>query len=1105
MRTEQTIWLLRHRRERRKKSRGGPGKVAAGVFGSMVILMLLGALFTVVAAAGTAVGVYAYYAEDLPDPNEIVTAQEQFETTKIYDRTGQTLLMEVIDPRRADREKVPLDQIPLNLRNATIALEDKTFYENMGVDPAGIARAFISNLQGNQVQGASSITMQLVKNIIIPEEERYVRSYSRKIREGMLAVEISRLYSKDQILEWYLNSNDYGNWAIGVEAAAQAYFGKHARDLDLAECAMLAPIPQYPGMNPVYNPEEAKKRQAIALQRLVEEGYITQTEADAAFAQDLQVHSATLKRYDIVAPHFAMYVRKQLVDMYGEDTLYTQGLRVYSTIDLDMQRVAEEEANAQVKALQDAKKDVTNAAVVILRTRTAEILSMVGSIDYWNEEIDGNVNVATAPRQPGSSFKPFAYLTALHQGHTAQEMIMDVHSCFDDWPNPPYCPENYDRKYHGPQSFRTALARSYNIPAVKVLDLVGVGNVIRNAHALGINTLNMDLDYYGLSLVLGGGEVWLLDMAYAYSVFANGGVMMGQPTKLAQPGYRELDPVSILRVEDATGKVLFQYDQPEARNIVLSDGKELMAQEAYLLTDVLSDNSARAAAFGSNSVLKLSRPAAVKTGTTTDFRDTWTVGYTPQIVTGVWVGNNDNTPMEGVSSTHGAGPLWHNVMERIYSEGYAARILGEVVLSFPVPDGLTSVNVCSVSGLLPTEYDPKKISALFIEGTEPTEFCNVHRLERVNKFSGKLATACTPADQVEERVFEIYPPEAADWVREEGVPQPPTQRDEIYGCSPESGDVVISTPTLGGHVAGVVAVRGNARSGNFALYRLRFGEGLNPSSWSQIGGDHYNQVTNDVLEFWDVRGLRDGLYTLELAVVDNSQWANSSTIYVTVDNTPPEAYVGYPWPGRVYQVEKDEWANLFADVSDNVLIDRVEFYLDDKLLDYSVVEPYGIKWVLTMQDLKLDRHMQPIYGTKTITDSAGVVTTVPITVTWVEVSPDGKTITQTWDAGTMIVSSTHGYTESHVVKVMAFDAAGNKTESEKVRFYVIHKPKEKKTGLPLHFHDYWQDHGAPLGLRVEELTEAVLDPGGEVRPGPASLQRLHDPPRRHVDQLARLT
>jgi penicillin-binding protein 1C len=1058
MNTQEKVVLLRQRRQRRSRAKGGAGKIALQVSGVLVVLVVLSVLFVTLAGVGTVVGVYAYYAKDLPDPNEIVTRQETFETTKIYDRTGQVLLMEVIDPRRGDRTLLPLKEIPEALRNATIALEDKTFYGNIGIDPKGIARAFLLNLQGKGVQGGSSITVQLVKNILIPEEERYEISYARKIKEAIMAMEISRLYSKDQILEWYLNTNYYGNWAIGAEAAAQVYFGKHAQELTLAECAMLAPIVQYPAMNPIDNPEEAKKRQGIALSRLVEEGYITQTEADAASAEPLQIRTSILKRYDIVAPHFAMYVRKQLEDRYGAELLYQGGLKVYTTVDLDIQRIAEEEARAQVARLQEQKKDVNNAAVVVLRARTGEILAMVGSIDYWNEAIDGNVNVAVAPRQPGSSFKPFSYVTAFHQGHTAAEMVMDVHTCFDDYPNPPYCPEDYDRKYLGPESFRTALARSRNIPAVKVLDMVGVGNVIRTAHAMGINTLNQDLDYYGLSLTLGGGEVWLLDMAYAYSVFANGGVMMGQPAKLPRPGYRELDPVSILRVEDANGQVLDEYKQPEARNVVLADGRELSPQEAYLLTNVLSDNNARAAVFGANSALRLSRPAAAKTGTTTDWRDVWTIGYTPQIVTGVWVGNNDNTPMVDVSSAQAAGPIWHNVMERIYNEGYATRLLGEVVDNFSQPPGMTRVEVCAVSGLLATEHCPNRVKELFIEGTEPTEYCNVHRVERVNRQSGKLATACTPPELVEERVFEIYPPEAADWVREQGIPQPPTQRDEIYGCSPEGGEVVILDPTLGGHVREVVPIRGNARSGNFAFYRLEFGEGLNPSAWSQIGGDHYNQVDNNVLEFWDVRGLKDGLYSLQLTVVDQSQNFRRATIYVTVDNTPPEAYVGYPWPGRVYELESaDEWANLNADVSDNVQIDKVEFYLDDELLGFTVVEPYAVKWVLEMKDLKLDPNMQPVYETRVITNPDGSWSTEQVTVTWVTVSPDGKTITQTWESGFMAISSTDAYTESHLVHVIAYDAAGNQTESEPVRFYIRHKPKEKDEGKAGTGAIWWRD------------------------------------------------
>jgi penicillin-binding protein 1C len=1092
MNSHDMAWLLRQRRERRN-GKGGAGKILLAVIGVLAALVALSIVLTIATGVGAVAAVYANYAKELPDPNEIVTRQEQFETTKIYDRTGQVLLMEVIDPRRGDRTLLPIEQIPEDFRNATIALEDKTFYSNLGIDPMGIARAFILNLQGQGVQGGSSITVQLIKNILIPEEERYQISYARKIKEAILALEISRLYSKDQILEWYLNTNYYGNWAIGVEAAAQVYFGKHAQELSLAESAMLAPIVQYPAMNPIDNPDEAKKRQNIALGRLVDEGYITQTEADAAYAEQLEVYTSMLKRYDIIAPHFAMYVRKQLEDRFGTNLLYRGGLRVYTSVDLDVNRIAEEEARNQVAKLQEEGKEVSNAAVVVLRAGTGEILAMVGSIDYWNEEIDGNVNVAVAPRQPGSSFKPFSYVTAFHQGYTAAQLVMDVHSCFDDYPNPPYCPEDYDRKYHGPQSFRTALARSYNIPAVKVLDRVGVGNVIRTAHAVGINTLNQDLDYYGLSLTLGGGEVWLLDMAYAFGVFANGGTMMGEPTRNPRPGFRQLDPVAILRVEDAQGQTLWEYTRPEARTVVLADGRELSQEEAYLLTNVLSDNNARAAAFGSNSALRLSRPAAAKTGTTTDFKDVWTVGYTPQVVTGVWVGNNDNTPMEGVSSSRGAGPIWHNVMERIYEEGHAQRVLGEVVEKFPRPAGLTTLEVCAVSGLLPNEHCPDKTKALFIEGTEPTEYCNVHRVERVNRETGKLATVCTPPELVEDRVYEVYPPEAADWVRTQGIPQPPTQRDEIYGCTPEGGEIVILDPTLGGHVKEVVAVRGNARSGDFNLYRLEFGEGLNPSAWSQIGGDHYNQVENDVLEFWDVRGLQDGLYSLQLTVVDHSQTVKQAAIYVTVDNTPPEAVVGYPWPDRVYELESaDEWANLAADVSDNVQIDHVEFYLDDELLDYSVVEPYAVKWVLKMRDKIPDPEMKPVVETRPITNPDGTlatnldgtVATELVTVTQVHVSEDGKTITQTWESGMVVISDSHGYTESHLVHVIAFDAAGNETESEKVRFHIIHKPKEEEeeegqTGA------IWRRRQDLMAMLQDSVPVAVRGPRIQVDPRPA--------------------
>ncbi len=640
---------------RRKKQNNG---LLLRLLMGMVAIVFFAIALLGLSGIGTVVGVYAYYAKDLPDPGQIETAQEEFETTKIYDRTGQVLLYEIFDPRLGDRTWVPVDQIPLHLGQATIAIEDKSFYDNPGFDIRGIARAFYYNLRGGPIQGGSSITQQLIKNVLISPEERYKKLYSRKIKEVILALEISRRYSKDQILEWYLNSNFYGNLAYGVEAAAQVYFDKPIQELDLAECAMLAALPQFPGMNPIDAPEEARKRQHLVLDAMVRQGYVTAEEATAAKYQKLDI-KAREERFNIIAPHFSIYARKRLEEMFGPELVHRGGLRVYTTLDLQKHNLAREIAREWVAELQAQERNVSNAAVVVITPRTGEILVMLGSLDYWDDKIAGQVNVALANRQPGSSFKPYNYVTAFSQGYTAATMIMDVRTAFPDPPHPPYVPENYSRKYHGPKRIRQTLACSYNMPAVKVLDMVGVKNVINTAHRMGITTLNEE--YYGLSLTLGGGEVKLLDMAYAFSVFANGGTMAGLPVKEQRLGYRELDPVAILRVEDRDGDIIWQYAAPEIREV-------LSPQLAYLINDIMSDNNARAPAFGYESRLKLSRPAAAKTGTTNDFRDAWTIGYTPQIVTGVWVGNSGNEAMEHVPGSRGAAPIWHDLMEKVLGE-----------------------------------------------------------------------------------------------------------------------------------------------------------------------------------------------------------------------------------------------------------------------------------------------------------------------------------------------------------------------------------------------------------------------------------------------------
>lgn len=966
---------LQRRQRRQRRFSTGPQRWLA-IAGGVVLSIFLANLLAMSGIIGGVVGVYAYFASDLPEPEQIEVVEEDFGTTRIYDRTGEVLLYEVIDPHAGDRVWVPLDQVPEHMRCATVAIEDRTFWENPGFNTRGILRAFLSNLRGQNVQGGSSITQQVIKNVLIDPEERVVgeegpglRDYSRKIKELILAVEITRRYSKEQILEWYLNTNFYGNLAYGIEAAAQVYFGKSIGELDLAEAATLAAIPQYPYMNPFDNPTAARERQHLVLQAMVIQGCITEEEAEAAGREPWDLASPT-EQFNILAPHFSVYVLHQLEDKFGPELVHRGGLRVYTTLDYDLQQQAECVARAQIRRLSGEDEQlvleqaaaggceavqylpplrarsvgvdhhITNAAVLTMRPGTGEILAMVGSVDYWNDEIDGRYNAALGLRQPGSSFKPFTYVTLLSQGYSAAQLFWDVRTAFEQPGQPPYVPENYDRRYHGPQRLRLALARSYNIPAVAALQLAGVDNVIRTAHRMGINSLDRGLDYYGLSLTLGGGEVSLIDMVYAYSVFANGGVMFGEtiPAGQIRPGYRELNPVAVLRVEDRNGNVLYEYTEPQRREI-------LGPQLAYLMTNILSDRQARWAAFGHPNALELSndRPAAVKTGTTNDYRDNWTVGYTPQLVTGVWIGNSDNSEMENLPGSEGAAPIWHAVME------YALQ--DEEIMPFSRPDGLVERQVCAVSGHLPTEHCPVA-TELFIPGTEPTEQCTLHQVFRVNRETGRLCTVFTPPELCEDQVYEVYPAEAADWLaslpEEERPPAPPAEYDTVYGPAPADAEVAIIYPPPYAYVAGgVITVTGNARGGDFAFYRLAFGEGLNPSQWIQIGPDHGNQVDHNILEYWDLSGL-DGLYSLQLTVVDHSTAIRQATIQVTVDSISPTIELTYPPPGNTYVFGKDEWVNINAEVSDNYAIGRVEFYRNDEEAPFAVrtIPPYNVNWTI---------------------------------------------------------------------------------------------------------------------------------------------------------------
>jgi membrane peptidoglycan carboxypeptidase len=949
------LQIIINRRQRQRAKQGkGQTFLRVAAIAVVSVIVAVGLFFGL--AVGSVVAGYLALTANLPDPAQIeaqFTNQNQdfFETTKIYDRTGKNLLYEVIDERTGDRQWVALDQISEYCRQATIANEDRSFYENPGFDLRGMGRALLSNLQGGQVQGGSSITQQVVKNTLIEAEQRTVREgiegYVRKVRETLLAVEVGRRYPKDQILEWYLNTNNYGNFAYGIQAAAKVYFNKTADQLNLAECAMLAPIPQFPIQNPIDAPADAKLRQELALDALLRDGYVTAEEAATAKQEKLQIKTGGVaERFNVQAPHFSVYVRKWLEEKFGAELVNRGGLKVYTSLDLDLQNFAQQTISDQVAKLTADGHNANNGATVMIRPTTGEILAMVGSADYWNDAIDGKFNVTTGMRQPGSSFKPFTYLTLLTQGVPASYGFLDVRTEFQQpGATPPiYVPENYDRKYHGFQRLRLALAQSLNIPAVRALEMAGVENVIRTAHKMGITTLDQGLSYYGLALTLGGGEVKLLDMAYAFGVLANNGVMAGVPVAedRQRPGYRTLDPVPVLRVEDSKGEVLWKYERPTQVPVV-------DAKYAYLINSMLSDNPARWPAFGAHNVLELDRPAAVKTGTTNDYKDNWTVGYTPQVATAVWIGNTDNSQMKKVTGITGAAPVWNQLMSYFLKD--------KPVEPFVRPPGLVEETVCATTGLLPTKYCPT-VAELFVPGTEPTSYDTVYQAFLIDRETGQLATAATPPDKVEEKVFEIYPPEAADYVREANLPQPPTSFDTNYGPAPtEFGDVAIIQPGTYSYIRSVTPIIGNTRGGDFNHYRLDFGKGLNPTEWQQIGPDHGEQIDNNVLENFDASTL-DGLYSLRLTVFRNNGDIQTAVVPVTIDNISPTIKIIYPNEGEAYTYPDDEWVSIQLDVQDNVAIDRVEIFADDKPEPWSIRQapPYGEKWKLDGPE-KLGTHV----------------------------------------------------------------------------------------------------------------------------------------------------
>ena len=872
-----------------------------GCLGRSLLIAAVAFLALMMIVAAFAIYKYFDIAKTLPTVDELQNQASQFETTRILDRNGN-ILYEMIDPNAGKRSYVSLDRISPYLIAATIATEDKEYYNHPGFDLMALARALYTNYtSGEIVSGASTITQQLARMLLLADE-RFEQSYERKAREIILAAEITRRYTKEQVLELYLNEIFYGNLSYGIEAAAETYFNTTAADLTLWQSSFLAGLPQAPAVYDVYsNREKTLERNKTVLLLMYElsseKGCIHIGENLKPVCLDaMQTLEAsnTLEAYEFKKndttmrfPHWVVFIQSLLEAQFDSQTIYRSGFTIYTTIDPDLQVKAEQAVKDQLALMTD--NHATNGAVIAMDPKTGEILSMVGSADFNNAEISGQVNMAlTQTRQPGSAIKPLTYLAAFEKDWTPSTLIWDVPSSFapSTDPNdtsPRYEPVNYDGRFHGPQTVRAALANSYNIPAVKALEYVGIyddpttaeaDGFINLARRLGITSLNRA--DYGLSLTLGGGEVSLLELTGAYQVLANGG--------------RRVSPVAITKVIDYKGNVVYEY-HPAAGDQVVREA------HAYLISSILSDNNARAPMFGSNSVLALPFEASVKTGTTNDYRDNWTVGYTPDLVVGVWVGNADYSPMINTSGVSGAAPIWANIMQLGIQQ-----LNGGIASAFVRPSDVVDMTICSVSGTEPSEYCPSQRTEIFAsdQGPLPKED-DLWIKSIIDAWTGLQASSACSEFTKETLVINVEDKDAIKWLKTEpgrawadnyGFPDPLVIKPERE-CRLDDPRPVIDLIGLQNiitesplKIVGVIDA-----TANFKQYKLHWGEGENPTQWNPLQTDWITTPMRSagVLNEWDVSELDGKVITLRVTLhsTQNTEVQKKYTLHFALPTPTP--------------------------------------------------------------------------------------------------------------------------------------------------------------------------------------------------------------------------
>ncbi len=953
-------------RLRRKSDTRGIRNLATlsrGLLASLALLLGMVGL-------GISIG-FAELQRGLPSVDELQhvftsSGGELLPPTRLLDRMGEVVIQDLLHPLAAERIWLHLpsdssNDVYQSIVSATVAAQDASYWSNPGYQLGHVLRVLTadSGETGIGYENAS-ITQQLAQYLLQPVQDASIDPLARYLRSALLASRLNDAYTKEQILEWYLNSAYYGNLAYGIDAAALVYFGVHASDLSLAQAAMLAPIAQNPELNPIDSLQEALDRQAETLQEMVRLGYITQREQQQALSASLDLRDAEEVHDGLRTSGFNAYAWEQLLAILGPRFAHRPGLQVRTSLDLEMQlqadctvrsymaRMRGENPALVLAALDgsdcvaavslpplrpgdvDLDHRISDISVVIIDPVSGELLTLVDTQGTFSPHSSHAV-AANQDRELGSAFYPFIYLTAFSRGFAPGTMILDLPLEMSAALTGDSMQPSIDwNDYQGPVRMRTALVGSYEAAAERTLELVGVGNVLHTAQQMGISSMNAPEVDYQLLLSQGDAAANLIDMTFAFALMSNNGSMVGVDVTESEQedGSGALDPIAILLVEDALGNEIFSVE-PDVR-VVLSP------QLAYLMADILSDEVARWSIHGQSSPLDIGRPAGAMIGTTQASSDNWTIGFTPARAIGVWVGNMDES-MVGVSTLNGAAPVWHALMR------YSTQNLP--LQSWSMPPGVTEMQVCDPSGLLPTLYCPNVVREVFIHGTEPTSYDHLYRPYRVNRETGNLATLFTPLDLVEERVYLVPPPEALEWARQVGIEQPPQEYDSIY-VQPEINPAVNITslePFV--YASGELIIEGNAHPEGFVYYRLQYGAGINPTRWIQIDEDIDEQVHDGILGIWDTEGL-NGLFTLQLVVVREGDRVDTAAVPVTIDSLPPLVQIISPQNGQEFSRAQDEEVVIEVEASDETGLAQVAFYVDGRRIRVIDAPPYSAAWLI---------------------------------------------------------------------------------------------------------------------------------------------------------------